>query len=441
MSSGGSRPWSDVELPVEVTRVPAMLQDEERQYLYWVTRHAYEGWGEIVELGPWVGASSAALAAGLRDRGSQARVRSFDLFEWKPRYMERILRARLPERADFLHVFREQTATFERWIDARKTDLLQATWDGPVIEILFVDAAKTWELFDAILRTFGPFLRAGRSRVIHQDFRHYAHPWLPLCTDSQPDLWSQAEAVERGQTVTFVPRRSLDGVAPLRPDDFSIAQVDEIFARRVEQETRTSNKVYFQLGWMCEAIRRGEEARADELARAIAAARGELDIAVDLATAALSAAEQVARTHPGLARNIAVRCLAEQPDHALATRLLGMTSFRLGDTARAQAALTRSLELSPADPAVHLHLAELHRGTGDVAEAARHAELSLCCLRETTAPWLLRWAVQSLRASWTETVERTPDARAALQRVLALVPGDEWASGALAALPAGDASS
>ena len=52
--------------------------------------------------------------------------------------MERYLPEDLPDGADFLHLFRRETKAFQPWIRAEKTDLLEASWDGGEIEILFV---------------------------------------------------------------------------------------------------------------------------------------------------------------------------------------------------------------------------------------------------------------------------------------------------------------
>ena len=229
-----------------------MLSAEERQYLQWLTRDAYPGFGAIVDLGPWVGGSSAALAAGLRDRHSVATISCLDLFEWRRSYMEQHLHERLPERADFLHVFHRHTAAFSQWLSPRKSDLTKATWDGGEIEILFVDAAKTWELTNAILSVFGPWLRPGASRVVLQDFRHCHTYWLPLIWDSQPEVWREAEAVADGHTITFVPQRPIcsDGQrANFADEDFSAEVAEAIFRRRIERKGETKdNRAWFQLG-------------------------------------------------------------------------------------------------------------------------------------------------------------------------------------------------
>ena len=58
-----ANPWAELSLPPEITKMRSMLSHEEKQYLVWLTAVKFEGWGAIVDLGPWLG-SSAALAEG-----------------------------------------------------------------------------------------------------------------------------------------------------------------------------------------------------------------------------------------------------------------------------------------------------------------------------------------------------------------------------------------
>ena len=115
--------WKRTSLPEDVVQIPSMLSREELQYLSWLTSEAYEGWGAIVDLGPWLGSSTAALAGGLRRTGRSAVVRAFDLFRWVRSYMEDSAPEDLPEGKDFEFLFRRHTAPFSSWINAEKQDL------------------------------------------------------------------------------------------------------------------------------------------------------------------------------------------------------------------------------------------------------------------------------------------------------------------------------
>ncbi len=228
-----------------------MLSAEEKQYLCWLTAEQFEGWGAVVDLGPWLGSSSASLAEGLKRRGSDAKIHSIDLFRWEPAYMEPVAPTGLADGADFLPVFERETAAYSAWISPHKKDLTTFSWDGGPIEILFVDAAKSWELTNAIFRGFGPFIVPGKTRVILQDFRYYETHWLPLIFDSRPDLWEEIESVEEGHTVTFLPLKPLNIPAGIQTDysedAFPLAAAECLLRKRIAMEEPAQQHWYLRM--------------------------------------------------------------------------------------------------------------------------------------------------------------------------------------------------
>src|SRR5262245_44725765 len=71
--------------------LPGMTSWAERRYFQAYARDDFEGRGELVDLGCWLGATTVALASGLagnrRRRTARRRVHAFDSFVWRP-YME-----------------------------------------------------------------------------------------------------------------------------------------------------------------------------------------------------------------------------------------------------------------------------------------------------------------------------------------------------------------
>ncbi|MEO8368877.1 MAG: hypothetical protein ABI806_06745 [Candidatus Solibacter sp.] len=244
------RPWKNIALPDVITGMRSMLTLEEKQYLTWLTSEKYDGWGAVVDLGPWLGSSSAALAEGLKRRGSHQRIRSFDLFQWDSSYMDPVASTGLNQNDDFLPVFTQEIGPYAPWIDARKQDLMNYLWNEGPIEILFVDAAKSWELMNAILRGFGPFLEAGRSRIILQDFRFDCR-WLPLTFDSRPDLWEEVEDVDDGWTVAFTPLKPPAGPGGIHADyseeAFPLRAADRILRDRIDREEPSKRSFFLKM--------------------------------------------------------------------------------------------------------------------------------------------------------------------------------------------------
>ena len=77
------RPWRDVELPPDAAGIPTMLSKTERKLLYGLARDYAADDAAIVDAGCFLGGSTAALLAGIRDRAEKWRgppLESYDLF-------------------------------------------------------------------------------------------------------------------------------------------------------------------------------------------------------------------------------------------------------------------------------------------------------------------------------------------------------------------------
>jgi len=86
------RPWRDIAAPEEIHSVPTMLSPEEQALLYTLARDHAGGEGAIVDAGCFLGGSSVALLAGVRDRAepwSGPPVASYDCFRVEEYTLER----------------------------------------------------------------------------------------------------------------------------------------------------------------------------------------------------------------------------------------------------------------------------------------------------------------------------------------------------------------
>src|SRR5690606_30652842 len=120
-----------------------------------------------------------------------------------------------------------------------------------------------------ILKTFGPHLVPGRSRVVLQDFRHYYTHFLPVVFDGNPDLWEETEAVAEGATVTFRPRREVlgpggwsDGYDEAR---VSFESASRIYHARIARES-PANQSLLKHGLFRKALIEGADQAAADLA-------------------------------------------------------------------------------------------------------------------------------------------------------------------------------
>lgn len=427
-SSTASRPWLTVEVPERLRAYPAMLTGEERRYLIWLGAAAYRAEGAIVDLGTWLGGSAALFVEGVRRAGRATRIHSFDLFQWEE-FMEGSHPLGLPPGADFRPAARELLGEAAAQVDLQRADLNTCVWEGGPIEILFVDAAKSWALLNAILCGFAPALVPGRSRVVLQDFRyHYCH-WLPLVFDSRPDLWEEVESVELGDTVTFRPRRGLFGEGGLpasyAEEDFPLAAARALLEARMARtpepaRNRIRRTLYKKL------CIEGAAAEAEALLPALRAdphdplRPDEMDKIADLQLVLLPRAwRHFTAGEFAQARALAERCLALRRDMP-AVLLTGAAALRMDDLATAAQSADDLGARGYVVPEVLAFRAEvaLRRGAPAVAE-----ELGCAALRDPAQVprWLVEHVLTVLGAAWLAQ-GRFAAARQALDALVRTLP-------------------
>lgn len=168
-----------------------MISPDERGYFYAYARRLFTGYGDIVDLGSWLGATTISLAAGLaanpRARAAQRVVHAYDRFLWEDWMTGVSLLGNPPltrtyrAQDSFIDEFHERVARWKPRIVVHQADLLTEGWsERRPIELLLVDAMKSWDLTNSIIRNFFPWLVPGRSVLVHQDFAFWGEPWVHL---------------------------------------------------------------------------------------------------------------------------------------------------------------------------------------------------------------------------------------------------------------------
>lgn len=190
-------PWENLKNPERSKgTIPGQIQPIECQALYWLAGEYYRGVGEIVELGTFLGRSSEALARGLADNGKIAdrdkakRLHCFDRFLYNEHHFTPILQdSGVAYGQSFYDLWRRNMAPYENLIEPNPGDLMALEWCGRPIEILFIDAAKSWELNDRILDQFFRCLIPKVSMVVQQDYLFQGCPWLQITMEKFADYF------------------------------------------------------------------------------------------------------------------------------------------------------------------------------------------------------------------------------------------------------------
>ena len=203
--------WERRVLP-PAARAPSMLTEAELNYLYWLTADAYRGRGRVVELGCYLGGSTAALVEGMtlnpRARTPLLTYDAFVMDEWSNRFLPTPYRPGESFRPLFEIHLRDRLHRIdvrEGWIPTEMTpDVERALYpEQEPIEILFIDAAKRPDVHHAILRCFGRHLVPGHAIVVQQDFKDAVAFWLPLDMTALGPCFEPLDSIPWSATLAF----------------------------------------------------------------------------------------------------------------------------------------------------------------------------------------------------------------------------------------------
>jgi hypothetical protein len=146
------------------------------------------------------------------------------LFTFYADWQELLQDKDLKEQADFHHIFRKNLAGYNEMVFSEKVDLGEKTWSQVPIEVLFVDAAKSIDIFVNIVNEFFANLIIG-GVVIEQDYISAETWWIHLFHGIYQDYFELMESPEGGSVVFRLkktPRFKLEN------DFFQELSVDEI---------------------------------------------------------------------------------------------------------------------------------------------------------------------------------------------------------------------
>ncbi|WP_371170940.1 hypothetical protein [Aliiroseovarius sp. 2305UL8-7] len=192
-----------------------MLALEEQKLYYWLTSHWADDVGAVVDLGCFVGGSTARLAAGHARACHKSWIHAYDRFLANERTKEAYLyRNGIAEfdGADTYWLARDLLHPWDDHITLHRGDIRHKAWDGDPIELLILDAAKSDERIDNIAETFFPHLIPGKSLVIQQDYYHWKLPWIPAQMQRM-HRWFKPIAYCPDDTVIFLNTRQVDDQA------------------------------------------------------------------------------------------------------------------------------------------------------------------------------------------------------------------------------------
>lgn len=219
-------------------KLPGMTTITERAYFQWYAQHIYTGTGEIVDLGCWLGSTTISLAMGLEKNKiqifSNGKIHAYDEFVCRPYMLSGLkgtpFEGKLQVGESFVELFRTQIAPWQEHIIVHPGDLAHMKWEGGMIEFLLIDAMKSWDLTNNILKSFFPALKPGVSYILHQDFAHWFTPWIHLMNFRLRDYFQCVYEVPRSGSVLFKLVHTIPNELMAQPLSFAKFSKEEIDA-------------------------------------------------------------------------------------------------------------------------------------------------------------------------------------------------------------------
>jgi hypothetical protein len=187
--------------------IPAMTTDAERECYYRLVKEGV-GNGAIVELGAWMGASTAYIAAAIKDSGVQTKAHVYDKFQSKPGHAAKV-KAFYDKKGmkniplgPCLYALREGLGPLMDYVEPHPGQIEDMKWGDEPISVLITDAPKRVPAISPVLTKLRKALQPG-SVMAWQDFCHFPSYEIPACLYRIREHIEFVEAVVPGTTLVF----------------------------------------------------------------------------------------------------------------------------------------------------------------------------------------------------------------------------------------------
>lgn len=187
--------------------IPAMTTDAERECYYRLAMEA-AGNGAIIELGAWLGASTAYIAAGIRDSGANAKAHVYDKFQSKPAHAAKVKLFFDREGIDPIPVgharkaFESYLGPLLKHVEVHEGQIETIISSREPIALMVTDAPKRVKAISAVLTRLRKPIVPG-TVLAWQDFGHFPSYEIPACLWRIRKHIEVVEAIVPGTTVVF----------------------------------------------------------------------------------------------------------------------------------------------------------------------------------------------------------------------------------------------
>lgn len=154
--------------------IPTMVTPDVHEFLRTAASNVQNG-SCIVEVGTWLGGTTAHMALGAREATDTPELIVFDRFIASMNEVKKAARAGidLSRGEDTRPRVQKILDSFEVPVKLNKTGILEIEWTQRPIGLYVDDAAKKPELFEHVVRQFGPSWIPGETIVALLDYKHW----------------------------------------------------------------------------------------------------------------------------------------------------------------------------------------------------------------------------------------------------------------------------
>jgi hypothetical protein len=186
-----------------------MTNEAERDCFYRLTREA-AGKGAVLEFGAWLGASTAYMAAAIRDSGITEKMHTFDkflskqghIYKVKEHYEKRGIDLSKAPIGDAFEAFKQYLGPLFEYVEPHRGEIEKAKWGDDAIALIVNDAPKRVPAISAMMTNFRKGIRTGTA-MAWQDFCHFPSYEIPASLYRLRDHFKFREAVYPGSTLVF----------------------------------------------------------------------------------------------------------------------------------------------------------------------------------------------------------------------------------------------
>lgn len=222
--------------------------------LFGLTRDIYTGEGDIVDVGPFTGATTLAMAEGLaqNDRvvSKIGRITACDRFLFDQASYKRYVDEATELNGSVLPLFAEATAKYDAQINVVEMQMNVARWCGRPIEQLVLGMARTPQINAHVLAEYTPYMLPGRSLLVQREFTLPYRHWLTYVHAFLADHFELIDLYNH--TAVFVYKKAIPPAKMMRVLDnkFDVAER----ARLVEDFGRSLDDAAMKFDVLAQAV-------------------------------------------------------------------------------------------------------------------------------------------------------------------------------------------